>query len=304
MTGSRKHLVTGGAGFIGHHLARALASAGDEVVVMDTLRTGRRENLGGIPCSLIEADIREAGTHAELFAGVDTVFHLAALVSVEESTRHPRETCDLNTTGTVAVAEAARAAGVRRIVFASTCAIYGSATDDLLTEESRPAPESPYAASKLAAEQYLDLYTRTTDMEVTVLRFFNVYGPGQDPRSPYAGVVSIFLENLRQGRALRIFGDGGQTRDFVHVSDVAAAVAAAADTAPGTYHVATGRSITIRELAEAVAAMAPGGLEIEHHPPRAGDVRHSRGNADRLRATGWTPQVPLEAGLRAMVPGA
>ncbi len=209
-----KCLVTGGGGFIGSHLCRFLVERGDEVVVLDNFSTGKRENLEGVEIQLIEGDIRDFSQVSEAVLGVDTVFHQAALCSVVRSVQDPRSTHEVNTTGALNVFEASLKASVRRVVFASSSSVYGDSAS-LPKEESMPtAPLSPYAVSKLVGEHYAALYGRLFGLETVGLRYFNVFGPRQDPDSEYAAVIPKFLRGILNGEEVQVFGDGSQTRDF------------------------------------------------------------------------------------------
>lgn len=296
-------LVTGGAGFIGSHLVNWLARHGHKVRVIDNLSSGKAERLAHLQpdVELIVADIRDTERLAEATAGVEVVFHLAAMVSVVQSLEEPLEAQDINATGTLRVLEAARQAGVRRVVQASTCAVYGNNTSLPITEGAQPQPLSPYAATKLAAEQWGQLYTSLYGLEVVAARFFNVYGPGQDPRSPYAAVVPRFIERLAAGEPVTIFGDGEQSRDFVYVGDVVAAlwaVAMAPAAAGAVLNVGSGVATTVRELAKTIAGELGSELRIIHAPARPGEVRHSRAAVERIaELTGYRPATDLARGL-------
>lgn len=290
-------LVTGGAGFIGSHLVRAWLARGAEVRVLDNFRTGKLSNLEGLPVQLFEGSICDTAVVDAAVRGVEVVHHLAALVSVPESVDKPVETEEINVVGTIRLLEAAKRHGVRRFVFSSSSAVYGDVVRQVHRESDLPAPASPYAISKLAGEYYVGLAHDPKGMRTTSLRYFNVYGPRQDPGSPYAAAVSIFFARAVSGQPLRIFGDGEQTRDFVYVGDVVAANLLAAQQGEGVYNVATGSGVSIRELAELIRQIASSDSGVEFAAPRPGDVRHSRGDAERLRRLGWEPQVTLEKGL-------
>ena len=295
----KRALVTGGAGFIGGHLVRALLDAGVEVVVLDNFRTGRAENIEDLPVRLVRGCITDRAAVRDAVAGCEAVFHLAALVSVPESMERVHECVALNVTGLLTVLEEASAAGARKLVLSSSAAIYGDDPEVPKREDMRPAPKSPYAITKLDGEYYCALFAATGRIETACLRYFNVFGPRQDPRSAYAAAVPIFIRRALSGQPITIHGDGGQTRDFVFVKDVVAANIFAASTAglTGVFNVGYGGSVTIRELAERIAGRTGGASAIEPAEPRAGDVRHSRASADKLRAAGWTPGHDLESGL-------
>ncbi len=290
-------IVTGGAGFIGSHVADALLARGDEVVVVDDLSTGRRENVPS-GARLVEADVRD-GSLGDLFREVEphVCFHLAAQADVRVSVERPLLDASINVLGTVQVLEAARAVGAR-VVFASTGgAIYGEC--ERPASEGDPArPVSPYGAAKLAGESYLATYSRLYGAGHVALRYANVYGPRQDPHGE-AGVVAIFFGRLARGEPCRIFGDGHQTRDYVYVGDVVSATLAAADRAGGVYNVGTGRETSVWELYERCRRVAEVEGEAELAPPRLGELRRSVLDPGRaLRELGWQAQVPLEEGLR------
>lgn len=293
-----KVLITGGAGFIGSHIAEEWARRGARVVVLDSLRTGRRENLDGIECDFVEGSVEDEALVRECAEGADFIHHLAALVSVPESMEKPELTEAINVVGTLNVLKAAKAAEVSKVVFSSTSAVYGMIDRPMHSEPDLPAPASPYAISKLAGEYYMALYREAFGVPTVALRYFNVYGPRQDPNSPYAAAVAIFTERARANAPIAIFDDGEQTRDFIFVKDVVAANMVAAEKGEGLYNVACGTRITINDLARQIIAEAGSDSRIEYKPPRPGDVRHSRGNAEGLRALGWKPQTSLEDGIR------
>ena len=301
-------LVTGGAGFIGSNLVDALLARGDEVTVVDDLSTGRRENLEGAlagGATLVEADIRER----EALEAVarerepEAVFHLAAQIDVRKSVADPAWDASINVGGTANVLEAARAAGARRVVFTSTGgAIYGEGEGQALplAEDAPIAPEAPYGQSKFAAEGYLSLFERLYGLSGVSMRLGNVYGPRQDPLGE-AGVIAIFCGRLRAGRRPTVFGDGRQTRDYIYVGDVVAALLAAAESsATGPINVGTGLETDVLELVRQLAALSGAeGFEPELAPPRAGEVQRISIDPGRAgRELGWEAKVGLEEGLR------
>ncbi len=296
-------LVTGGAGFIGAHLVKVLLARGDPVVVLDSLSTGRRGNLPS-RARLVTGDILDADLVACCMAGARGVFHLAAVVSVQDCVQNLVAAHRVNLTGTLTVLEAARREGNRPVAFASSAAVYGDQGDRPCSEDLAPAPISPYGADKAACELHARALHGLHGLPSAALRFFNVYGPGQASGSPYAGVISRFLENRRHERPHRIFGDGRQTRDFVSVDDVVAALLAAQDLLARepqalVANVCTGRSTSLLDLAAALDRHGAGpATPIEYAPARAGDIRYSRGAPERMeRVLGLRATTPLEEGL-------
>ena len=297
-------LVTGGAGFIGSHLAQASIERGDAVRIFDDLSTGPRQNLTGLDLDLRQDDIRDQGAVEQAMQGVETVFHLAAMTSVLESVLAPHQCYEANLIGSLNVLWAAHRAGVRRVVFASSCAVYGEAPSPM-REDAVAQPLSPYAASKLAMEEVARLFYETHGLETICLRFFNVYGPRQAADSEYAAVIAKFIRVMMRKDHPVIFGDGSQTRDFVHVSDVVRAMLLAGERkAPvgQVVNVGSGQSISILALAEALRMQFPGGAEPSFSSPRQGDLAHSA--ADMARADqmlGYRPEVAVEQGLRSTI---
>jgi len=303
-----KALVTGGAGFIGSNLSDVLLAQGDEVIVIDDLSTGRRENLEpglAAGAKLVEADIRDRAALEQLAAAEkpEVIFHLAAQIDVRKSIADPAFDASINVGGTANVLEAARAAGSRRIVFSSTGgAIYGEgAGQELpLAEDAPLAPEAPYGQSKFAGEGYLALYERLYGLSTIPLRLGNVYGPRQDPLGE-AGVIAIFCGKLRAGERPTVFGDGKQTRDYIYVGDVVAAMLSAADSeTTGPINIGTGIETDVLELVSALGELGGNeGFEPEMAPPRTGEVqRISIDPARAGRELGWVPQMALAEGLR------
>lgn len=304
-----KYLVTGGAGFIGSHLVERLVRDGHQVRVLDDFSTGRRENLAQVADSqrldIRRGDVRLADDVRRAVQGMDGVFHLAALVSVQLSLEDPPRSFDINVRGAMNVLETARTAQVQRVVLASSAAVYGDTAGPAREEGTPTNPLSPYALDKLVAEQYAALYSRLYGVATVALRYFNVYGSRQDPASPYSGVISVFADRIRQRREVAVYGDGEQTRDFVHVSDVVQANMAAM-TAPYTgfavCNVGTGRAVSINRLLETLSRQVGWQPPVEHRPARAGDIRHSCAEIGRARTLlGYAPQRDLDAGLRELV---
>ncbi len=301
-----RFLVTGGAGFIGSHLGDALLAAGHAVRVLDDLSTGKRENLGA-GAELLVGDVADPGAVAEAMAGVDGCFHLAAIASVQRGTEDWCGTHKVNLSGTVAVLDAARRHGRVPLVYASSAAVYGDPAGAVVDEASRCAPLTAYGADKYGCELHAAVGWHVHRVPTFGLRFFNVYGRRQDPSSPYSGVISIFAARLAAGLPITLHGDGEQTRDFVHVSDVVAHVLAAMRVlgeAPGAYvrNVCTGRETSVSALAGALGEVLATVPDIGHGPPRAGDIRRSVGSAARAVATlGVGAKVLLRDGLADLI---
>lgn len=294
----KKILITGGCGFIGSHIAEQLQHD-CEVLVLDNLRTGFRKNLDGIRATFIEGSILDRDLLRDVLRGVDHVYHLAALISVPESVEKPHECVSLNVTGLLNVLEASAEAGVKKLFFASSAAVYGNNPSVPKLETMLPEPRSPYAVTKLDGEYYCRQFAESGRLETVALRFFNVFGPRQDPKSAYAAAVPIFMQKALAGETLSIYGDGGQTRDFIYVKDLAAACIHVTNTPglSGVFNAGYGGQITVGELARRIIAQSGSRSEIVHGPERAGDVRHSRANVDALAATGFKPRGSLEGGL-------
>lgn len=294
-----KILVTGGSGFIGSHIVEHYQGRAEEIRVLDNLRTGYRRNLDGLDHAFIEASVTDREAVAKAVEGVDLVFHLAALVSVPESMAKPGECVDINVHGLLNVLEASSAAGVKKLVFASSAAIYGDNPAVPKLESMLPEPKSPYAITKLDGEYYLDLFHRERGLETAAIRFFNVFGPRQDPKGAYAAAVPIFIEKALKGEDITVHGDGEQTRDFIYVKDIVGALAFAAETpgVTGVFNAGYGGQMTINDLAGKIIASAGSSSRVVHGPERAGDVKHSRSSADKLLKAGWQPRHSLDEAL-------
>jgi len=294
-----KILITGGSGFIGSHIVEHYQDKAEEIRVLDNLRTGYRHNLNGLRHTFIEGSITDRELVRKAVEGVDYIFHLAALVSVPESMAKPGECVDINVHGLLNVLEEASAAGVKKLVFASSAAIYGDNPSVPKLETMLPEPKSPYAITKLDGEFYLGMFQQEGRLETAAIRFFNVFGPRQDPKGAYAAAVPIFIEKALRGEDITIFGDGGQTRDFIYVKDIAGALSFAVETpgVTGVFNAGYGGQITINDLADGLIQAADSASKVIHGPERAGDVRHSRASADKLRAAGWLPMHTLKEGL-------
>ena len=300
------YLVTGGAGFIGSHLAEELLRRGERVRIVDSLITGKRENITHLPgAEFIQGDLADLDVARRAVDGVDYVLHQAAIPSVPRSVQDPITSNRANIDASLNVLVAARDAGVRRLVYAGSSSAYGD-TPTLPKVETMPtAPLSPYALQKLVAEQYCQMFTRLYGLETVTIRYFNVFGPRQDPSSPYSGVISLFIRALVEGRRPTIYGDGGQTRDFTYVANVVDGVLRAC-TAPAAsgevINVATGGRISLNELFQAVRALTGASVEPIYEAPRAGDVRDSQADIGKAgRLLGYEPTVRFEQGLEKTV---
>jgi UDP-glucose 4-epimerase len=308
MSNSGSVLVTGGAGFIGSHLVEALLGQGCHVRVVDNLSTGHRRNLAHLEgrYEWLEGDLADFEVCRLAAEGVDAVFHQAAIPSVPRSIREPLLSHASGPTATLHLLEAARQAGVRRVMFAASSSAYGE-TEELPKHEGMfPAPLSPYAAGKLAGELYVGVYARTMGLDGVSLRYFNVFGPRQDPSSPYSGVISLFTRAMSEGRRPIIYGDGLQTRDFTYVSNVVAAnLAAYRSPTPlggAVLNVGTGRRISLLDLVAAINDILGTDITPDLQPARTGDVRDSQASLERIRdVLGYTPAVDFEDGLRRTI---
>jgi UDP-glucose 4-epimerase len=297
-------LVTGGAGFIGSHLVEALAAAGRPVRVLDDFSTGQHANLSHIRPypEVFTGDVADPAAVERAAAGAGIIFHLAALASVQRSVEDPSATHRACATGTLHVLDAARRAGVRRVIYAASASAYGLPAGDVQTEDEPARPLSPYAAAKLTGELYCHAFAATYGLETVALRFFNIFGPRQRADSPYSGVIALFAQAMLAGRTPTIYGDGLQSRDFTCVTDVVQAMLKAVQV-PGVsgrvYNVGTGRSVTVLDLVAVLNKLLGTSLVPGHGPPRAGDVRHSRADISRARRElGYEPAVSFEEGLR------
>jgi len=300
-------LVTGGAGFIGSHIAQRLVRDGHTVRVLDNLSSGRRENLAEFAdeVEFVQGDIRDSDVLQRLSQGCDRVFHQAAVVSVPYSVEHPQQTHDVNIQGTLNVLQAARAAGVGRVMFACSAATYGEEPGLPKRETMAPAPCSPYGVEKITGEYYLSVFHRLYGVETVSLRYFNVFGPRQDPGSPYSGVISIFVRRALDGQTPRVYGDGEQYRDFVYVDNVVQAnmLAATVPAAAGRcYNVGCGEQTSLNDLLRILGQLSGRSITAEYAPPRAGDIRESLADITRIRTElGYAPTVSVEQGLRRLL---
>ena len=303
----RSFLVTGGAGFIGSHIVTALVERGDRVRVLDNLSTGHRTNLAHVESKIefIEGDLTDRDAVTRAVAGIECIFHEAALASVPRSVEAPLDTNAACVTGTVSLLDAARRAGVRRLVYAASSSAYGDQPHSPKRETDLPAPISPYGAAKLAAEHYCQAFTATYGFETVALRYFNVFGPRQDPNSPYSAVIPLFITALLAGRRPIVYGDGGQSRDFTYVANVAHGNLLAADAkgaAGRVFNVANGRATSLLELLRQLNSLLGTDVEPNHQPARAGDIRESLADISAARTVlGYEPQVAFEEGLRRSI---
>jgi nucleoside-diphosphate-sugar epimerase len=300
-------LVTGGAGFIGSHLVDRLLEQGATVRVLDDFSSGSRANLESVRerIDLIETDVRDQDHVCRALRDVRVVFHLAAISSVQRSVEEPRTTLDVNVAGTLNVLAAARDAGCQRVVFASSAAVYGDAPDMPRSETMTPRPVSTYAVSKLAGEHLCAMFARAHGLETVALRYFNVFGPRQDPTSPYSGVIAKLLAALRSGAIPVIYGDGEQSRDFVAVDDVVEAnlrAAAAYGVSGRVFNVGSGQAISVNALLATMAALMGSEIEAVREPGRPGEVRHSLADVSAARRVlGYEARVPYAAALARMM---
>jgi UDP-glucose 4-epimerase len=297
------YLVTGGAGFIGSHLCRRLLADGHAVRVLDDLSTGKLENLAGIAdrIDLVRGDLRDPAAVAAATRDIDCVLHHAAIASVQISVAQPLREQEVNAVGTLRLLEAARQAGVRRLVFAASAAAYGNDPVVPKREDMRPEPASPYGLSKVVGEYYCRIYSELYGLETVALRYFNVFGPRQDPASPYSGVISIFASRMLQGQAPVIFGDGEQSRDFVYVDNIVEANVAACARAAARgqlYNIGCGRPVTVRQLVEELNRVLGTAIAPVFAPARPGDVRASLADIGRARQElGYAPATTFAEGL-------
>ncbi|HWS24853.1 MAG TPA: NAD-dependent epimerase/dehydratase family protein [Anaerolineales bacterium] len=300
-----KYLVTGGAGFIGSHIVDSLIADGHSVRVIDNFSSGDPKNLEGLPVEMIRGDIRDEDLMNLAAKGIDFIFHEAAFVSVPLSMQNPKECFSVNQIGTETVLEAARKAKVKRVVLASSAAVYGDSDQMPLKENTTLYPLSPYAVSKRVTELYAELFTRSFGLEVTGLRYFNVYGPRQRPDSMYAAAVPIFTRRLLDGKAITIYGDGGQTRDLVHVNDIVRANRIASEhphAAGRVFNVCTGSEVSINDLVDHLHVFFPNALPVEYKDQRQGDIYRSFGDPNFFQEKiGYTTKVGLSDGLKSVI---
>ena len=297
---NKKMLVTGGAGFIGSHVVELLVSEKFDVVVFDNLTTGKLKKIKNFPVKFIEGEIRDLESLTNSFENVDTVFHLAAAISVPESLVKPKEYVDINVNGTLNVIEAAKNCGVRRVVFSSSAAIYGDEPTLPKTEDLPPCLLSPYALTKLDGEKYLEMY-KSKSFSAVSLRYFNVFGPRQDADSPYAAAIPKFINQALINKDIGVFGDGTQTRDFIYVKDVAKANLHAAKIDPGLYNVCNGNPTVIGLLSKKIVEIMKSKSTINFLSERPGDIKHSLGSNEKIKDTGWQPKTSFEISLKETI---
>ena len=299
-------VITGGAGFIGSHLCRALVERGRKVRVIDNFSSGKAENLLSLrqerpnECEIFDCDIREAKQLGELFSGVDTVYHLAAITSVQKSVEDPVDCNSVNVEGTLKVLVAARDNGIRKVIFSSSTAVYGDSEELPKQETMKVQPISPYAVSKYVGECYCRVFSETYGLSALALRYFNVFGPGQDSASDYAAVIPRFVASISAGKRPIIFGDGEQSRDFIYVKDVVSAnlLAAHSDARYENLNIGSGKSFTLKQLVETLNGVLGEHLKPIYEAARPGEVRHSEADISRAgQSIDFRPEISLQEGL-------
>lgn len=297
----KKYVITGGAGFIGSHIAEHLISEGHQVTILDSLRTGFEKNLNGLNVNFKEGDIRDEHLVNELVKGASGIFHLAALVSVPESLLKIRECIDINTLGTINILEAAKNNPGCKVVLSTSAANYGDNPILPKVETMSPEPMTPYAITKLDGEYYLKMYLDQYKVPTTSLRYFNVFGPRQNPKSAYAAAVPIFINKALQNQPITIYGDGLQTRDFIYVKDVVKANILASQVGSETYNVALGHSTSVLELAENIIKITNSKSEIQFLDERPGDIKHSKADPSKFNQLGFKPDYSIEKALEETI---
>src|SRR4030043_199359 len=302
----KKAVVTGGAGFSVSHLSEELSKRDYHLIILDNLSTGKRENISPLldnkNVEFIQGSITDLPLLQKLFKNVDYVFHLAAIASVPRSINNPQESHDVNVTGTLNVLIAARDNKIKRVVNTSSCAIYGDAPGLPKKEDMPINPLSPYAVAKLAAENYCQIFQRVYHLPTVSLRYFNIFGPRQNPDSEYSAAIPIFIRIAAQGKPLHIYGDGKQTRDFLYVKDaVAAYILAAESDASGIFNIGSGKSTTINDIAQLIDGLTANKATPVYGPPRAGDIKHSLADISKARTFGFNPHYSLEDGLKEKI---
>lgn len=297
----KKYVITGGAGFIGSHIAEHLCNEGHQVTILDSLRTGFEHNLNGLKIDFFEGDIRDEKLVNELVSGASGVFHLAALVSVPESLLKIKECIDINTIGTINILEAVKNNLNCKVVLSTSAANYGDNPILPKVETMSPEPMTPYSITKLDGEFYLKMYQNQYNVSTASLRYFNVFGPRQNPKSAYAAAVPIFINKALQNQPIIIYGDGLQTRDFIYVKDVVKANILASQVGTGTYNVALGHSTSVLELAEKIIEITNSKSEIQFLEDRPGDIKHSIANPTKFNKLGFKPDYTIEQALEETI---
>ncbi|MEO9570243.1 MAG: NAD-dependent epimerase/dehydratase family protein [Polaribacter sp.] len=297
----KKYLITGGAGFIGSHIAEYLSEKGNEVTILDSLRTGFEKNLDGLNVNFVNGDIRDADLLSELAKHTDCIFHLAALVSVPESLLKVKECIDINANGTINVLEAVKENINCKVVLSTSAANYGDNPVLPKVETMVPEPMTPYSITKLDGEFYLKMYLDQYNLQTSSLRYFNVFGPRQDPKSAYAAAVPIFINKALKNEPITIYGDGLQTRDFIYVKDVVRANVLASKKGNGTFNVALGNSTSILDLAKRIIKLTNSKSEIKFLEERSGDIKHSKADVTKFKELGFTPKYTLDEALEETI---
>ena len=302
----KKVVVTGGAGFIGLHLIKELTQRDYSILVIDDLSTGKQENIAPLlknpDVKFVKSGINDLPLLQKLFKDIDYVFHLVAIANIQHSIEAPQKTHDVNATGTLNVLIAARDNKVKKVINASSCAVYGDAPGLPKKEDMPKKPLSPYAVAKLAAEEYCQVFDIVYGLPTVSLRFFNIYGPGQDADAAYAAAIPKFIKMAQAGQPLEIYGDGKATRDYVYIKDaVDAFILVAESGATGIYNIGGGKSVTVNELAKLINKLTGNKAAPVYHPARPGDILHSRGDISKAKNFGYQPKYSLESGLKEMI---
>ena len=297
----KKYVITGGAGFIGSHIAEHLSKEGHQVTILDSLRTGFEHNLNGLNVDFVKGDIRDENLVNELVSGASGIFHLAALVSVPESLLKIKECIEINTIGTINILEAAKNNEGCKVVLSTSAANYGNNPVLPKVETMFPEPMTPYAITKLDGEYYLKMYLDQYQVSTASLRYFNVFGPRQNPESAYAAAVPIFINKALQNEPITIYGDGLQTRDFIYVKDVVKANILASQKGNETYNVALGHSTSVLELAEKIIKITNSKSQIKFLEERPGDIKHSKANPEKFNQLGFEPEYTIDRALEETI---
>lgn len=297
----KNYVITGGAGFIGSHIAEHLSKEGHQVTILDSLRTGFEDNLKGLNVDFVKGDIRDENLVNELVSGASGIFHLAALVSVPESLLKIKECIEINTIGTINILEAAKNNTGCKVVLSTSAANYGNNPVLPKVETMFPEPMTPYAITKLDGEYYLKMYLDQYQVPTASLRYFNVFGPRQNPESAYAAAVPIFINKALQNEPITIYGDGLQTRDFIYVKDVVKANILASQKGNETYNVALGHSTSVLELAEKIIKITNSKSQIKFLEERPGDIKHSKANPEKFNQLGFKPEYTIDKALEETI---